>query len=257
MARGDSAGVTNADGPNPSVKPVVYLNTNDAMRAPLTVLAILVPIGLLAELLRAAGSSPAQSDTQTLSDPLLSHLARLVGFDRPWLAVALLMVGGLIVHVVGRWSWKPPSPRILALAFVWGFIWLVVRVAIGLACRQLHPDGVLGDVGLVTAGALQEELLFRAIILGGLLLVFLVLEMVDWVRYPLAIGLAAAFFSLAHTGIVNHHPGAEAFAWPAFIERALAGGIYGYVFVRQGLAVCTLAHAGYNVALLLGLSRYV
>lgn len=257
MANDDSRGVTGSDGPKPSVAPVMYVNTNDALRAPLTVLALLVPIGLLAELLRAAGSAARDPVRQTLSDPLLSSLGQFFGLDRPWLAVALLAVGGLIVHVAGRYSWKPPALRILALAFVWGFIWMVVRVAIGLASRQLHPDGLLGDGGLVVAGALQEELLFRAVILGGLLVMFGVLDMVDWVRYPLALGLSAAFFSLAHTGIVNHHPGAELFAWPTFIERALAGALYGYVFIRQGLAVCTLAHAGYNVALLMGLSKYV
>ena len=95
------------------------------------------------------------------------------------------------------------------------------------------------------------------IVLGGLLWVTLVMEVPTWLRWVGCIAVSAVFFSLAHTGIVNHHAGAEAFRWAAFGERTAAGVLYGYVFVRQGLAVSTLAHLGYLVALEAGLGRWL
>lgn len=63
------------------------------------------------------------------------------------------------------------------------------------------------------------------------------------------VGLAvsAPLFSLAHTVLINHFPGAEPFGWSVFIERTAAGVLYGIAFLRHGLAVAVGAHAGFNL----------
>jgi len=57
--------------------------------------------------------------------------------------------------------------------------------------------------------------------------------------------------------VVNHQPAAEAFDWNRFMQRSVAGLLYGYVFLRQGLATATIAHAGYNVAILFRLGPWL
>ena len=239
------------------------LDANARLRLPLTVLAILLPLGLLGELARWFDYPKAgEPRPELLADPLLSHLGGLVGLDRPWVVLVVLVIWCLLIQIGGRRPWKGPTPAVLGLAVGWGLIWALTRCAIAMASTHLAGiggarDGVLATSGLLISGALQEELLFRGIVLGGLLWLTLAMGMNAWLRWVVCIALSAAFFSLAHTDVVNHHSGAEAFAWVAFGERAVAGILYGYVFVRQGLAVSTLAHLGYLVALEAGFSRYL
>lgn len=240
-------------------------DANARLRQPLTVLAILLPLGLLGEFGRWLDQpAPGEPQPELLADPLLSSLGGLVGLDRPWVALAVLVAWCLAIQVFGRRPWKGPSPGLLGIAIGWGLVWAVTRCAIAFAGSRLSDagagsvgDGVIATGGLLVSGALQEELLFRGFVLGGLLWLALVMEVPTWLRWIGCIALSAAFFSLAHTDVVNHHAGAEAFRWAAFTERAVAGVLYGYVFVRQGLAVSTLAHLGYLFALEAGFARWL
>lgn len=227
-----------------------------AMRHPLAVLAILLPIGLLGELLRWIARDPGQPDPRLLSDPLLGQLGVLVGLGRPWMAPLVLIAWCAVVLVIGRAGWQRPTLRTLLLIGLWGGLWAVARCTIGLACHHLLPDRLMTEAGLLLSGALQEELLFRGLILGLLVVIGRGMGASFLASAAVCLPLSAVFFSLAHTDIVNHHPGAEFFAWPAFIERGLAGLMYGYVFLRHGLAASTLAHLGYLVALEAGLSHW-
>ena len=227
-----------------------------AMRHPLAVLAVLLPLGLLGELCRWLGRAPGQSEAPLLSDPLLGQLGMLVGLGRPWMAPLVLTVWCGLVLLIGRLGWKRPTIRAMLMILVWGCLWAVARCTIGLASHHLIPDQIASQSGLLISAALQEELLFRGIILGLLVLILRGMGASFLLSACVCLPISAVFFSLAHTDIVNHHLGAELFTWPAFIERALAGLLYGYVFLRHGLAASTLAHLGYLVALEAGLSRW-
>lgn len=240
------------------------LDVGERLRLPLTALVILLPLGLLGEFARWVDAPPpGQPQPELLADPILSSLGGLIGLDRPWMALVVLVAWCLLVQVCGRRPWKGPSLGLVGIAIGWGLVWAVARCAIAFASHHLGSgiaavnDGVIATGGLLASGALQEELLFRGLVLGGLLWVTLVMEVPTWLRWVGCIAVSAVFFSLAHTGIVNHHAGAEAFRWAAFGERTAAGVLYGYVFVRQGLAVSTLAHLGYLVALEAGLGRWL
>jgi len=232
--------------------PVVMRMSNAALQHPLTSLAVLAPLCLIGEVLRViVGSSPASG--QLLADPLLSHLGRLVGLHLPFVSFAVLLAWWLIVQVGGRYPWQLPPVKTFAQVLGWAVVWMTCRIAIAFASAQVVPDSIAGTAGLLISGAMQEELLFRGIVLGlGLCLI----RLYDWpssLAIWFMLPLSATFFSLAHTTVVNHHAGAEIFAWPTFIERALAGCIYGYAFLRHGLAVAVLAHLGYLLILETGI----
>jgi hypothetical protein len=220
------------------------------MRAPLTVLISLVPLGLIGEIYRFVGRDIGGRRQELLADPMLEKVGLIAGINLPIVPVTLLIVGCLIAQVYQKRKWQLPQPSVLCFVLMWALIWASVRFAIGLACHGAFMDHTLGLVGLALSGALQEEVLFRCIMLGGLLWCGRVLQapFVAWCVMSLLI--SSAFFSLSHTTIVNQFPSAEAFAWHAFAERSFAGVLYGLVFLRQGLAVCTLAHAAYNMGLL-------
>jgi len=232
--------------------PVVLDQSAFALQHPLTSLAVLAPLCLIGEILRlTAGSSPASREL--LADPLLVELGRLAGLHLPFVTLAVLLVWWLIVQVGGRYPWQLPPIRTFALVIGWSLIWTICRLAVAFTSHHVIPDSMAGTAGLLISGAIQEELLFRGLVLGlGLCLI----RCFDWpagVALWIMLPLSAIFFSLAHTTVVNHHPGAELFAWKPFIERAVAGAIYGYAFLRQGLAVAVLAHLGYLLALEAGI----
>jgi hypothetical protein len=240
--------------PSPAGAPAPAGDAFAAMRHPLAVLAVLLPIGLLGEFLRWAASDGGGAGL--LSDPLLGQLGLLVGLGRPFMAPLVLTAWCLVVLVAGRQGWRPPAFRTLVMIVTWGVLWAVARCTLGLACHHLIPDRVMAQAGLLVSGALQEELLFRGLILGLLVLIGRGMGATFLASAVVCVPLSAVFFSLAHTVVVNHHPGAELFTWPAFIERGLAGVLYGYVFLRHGLAASTLAHLGYLTALELGLRQW-
>ncbi|MFW5845232.1 MAG: type II CAAX prenyl endopeptidase Rce1 family protein, partial [Planctomycetota bacterium] len=151
----------------------------------------------------------------------------------------------------------------------WALIWALVRTVIGFTGDTLLIDAslpldplastpgeelsLLGHVGLAMSGALQEELLFRAGLIGGLAWLLTPLRLQHTHAQLLLLLPAAAIFALAHTDVVNHYHVAQPFSWPLVIQHGLGGLLYGIVFIRQGLAVCTLSHGCYNGAVAFGL----
>ncbi len=214
------------------------------LRAPLTVLVCLVPLAVAGELLRWQGFGIGQQ--QLLADPILAHLGGLIGLTLPVLPLIALIVGALLAQVFGGWPWQPPSARTLALALAWSLAWVAARVALAGAWHRFGPDQLSGPAGLALCGAFQEELVFRALVLGGLVLLLRTLHVPAILAAVAGLVVSAPLFSLAHTVVINHFPGAEPFAWPVFIERTGAGVLYGIAFLRHGLAVATAAHAGFN-----------
>lgn len=223
-----------------------------ALRAPLTVLVCLVPLGLAGEVLRWHDHGLDSGRHDLLADPLLASLGGLIGLTLPVLPLVALVAGCLVAQVAGRHAWAPPGPATLGRIVVWAAIWAAARLLLGAAYHLAASDHLAGAAGLGICGALQEELIFRCLVLGGLVLLGGALELPAVLVYALALTISAGGFSLAHTTVLNHFPGAEPFAWPAFCERAAAGLLYGLVFLRQGLAVCTLAHVTYNLVLVMG-----
>lgn len=236
--------------------PIVINKLKLELQAPLTSLAILAPLCLLGEILRvSAGTTPATQ--QLLTDPLLVELGKLIHLNLPFVPMAALLIWWLLAQIGGKHPWRLPPVEALGLTLAWGAVWSICRLAVAFASHHAWPDSIAGTAGLLISGAIQEELLFRGIILGGGLFLMRCFTWPPIVLYALILPLSAAFFSLAHTSVINHHAGAELFAWQPFVERGLAGAIYGYAFIRQGLAVSTLAHLGYLVALEMGAARWL
>ncbi|MHC5068768.1 MAG: CPBP family glutamic-type intramembrane protease, partial [Planctomycetota bacterium] len=216
------------------------------LRHPLTVLCVLSPLALLGELYRFLSERKAG----LFSDDHWHALGGIVGIDAPLIPALALIIGCLAVQVIGRQRWTWPLPSTIALVLLWGVIWAGVRCTMGLtvhlgsgggaSAAPLQTMPAIGRIGLAVSGAIQEEILFRGALLGAVGLILNHLLRGRWAGYALALPLSAVLFSLAHTNIVNHHPGAEAFTWSAFSQRTAAGLLYGYVFLRQGLAVTCL-----------------
>lgn len=259
----EESGGSARPGPATLVLPV---DENSPLRHPLTVLVCLLPTGLVAELYRWL----ADSRQRLLADEALQEVGRIIGADRPFLTLITLTLGCLLVMAARRLEWRWPTLPTLGLVLGWALVWALVRAVIGITGEAVMLDSVsppfdpitetpgeelslLGHIGLALTGAIQEELIFRAGLIGCLGLALKAFGL-RFTHGQLVFLLPAAIaFALAHTDLVNHYASAQPFSWPLVIQHGLAGLLYGVVFIRQGLAVCTLAHGTYNGALAFGL----
>lgn len=93
---------------------------------------------------------------------------------------------------------------------------------------------------------IYEEVLFRLLLMGGLVLVFHrgLGGHTVWV-VPLAVGVSAVVFSWAH-----HSLGGEPWDPDVFLYRAVMGAALGAIFWYRGLGIVVYVHALYNLTLL-------
>lgn len=236
-----------------------------AMRQPLTVLIVLAPLALLAELYRFLSEQKAT----LLAEEQWGRLGAVVGIDAPLVPIVLLAVGCIGAHLIRRAPWELPTAVTVLMILGWGVLWAAVRYVLAFTADRV--DGVtaslstdpvgaltpLGQAGLAVSGAVQEEMVFRALLLGSLCLAVRACGLGRNWCYLTALPISAALFSLAHTEVINHYRAAEPLTLASFMRRFLAGLLYGYVFLRQGLATATLAHAGYNAALVFRLGSWL
>lgn len=101
-------------------------------------------------------------------------------------------------------------------------------------------DGVLLSIG----AGLYEELLFRLLGFAVLHLVLSdILRLPHWLAMGGTVLLSACAFSLYHS------LGSEAFQWPSFVFRTVAGTVLGTIFLTRGFGITALSHVAYNLLL--------
>lgn len=231
----------------------VWLGDTARMRMPLTALTVLAPLAILAEIYRFV----CERRGLLLVEAHWQPLAGDVGLVKPLLPMFVLVVGCLGVQFVRRLPWRLPGGVVLVHILCWSAIWALVRYALSITHLQLTnglqvADGsfskieLLAQLGLVFSGALQEELVFRGVLLGGLLwCVRLCARQQAWLIWLVALPLSALAFALYHTELI--HAAGDPLTLPVVTVHGIGGLLYGLVFLRQGLAVAVLAHFGYNV----------
>jgi membrane protease YdiL (CAAX protease family) len=97
-------------------------------------------------------------------------------------------------------------------------------------------------VGFLGAG-IYEELLFRLILLSGVLWMLKRAGAAPRLRLVGAILLTSLLFAAAH--YVGPH--GEPLHWFSFLFRFLAGVFFAVLFVYRGFGIAAGAHAGYDV----------
>lgn len=213
---------------------------------------LLLPLGLL----HLSAARPADSGAWSLIESALQGIG-------PWASRAL--GAGLVLALlwsIGRirslgLAWHTGSLAAIIEGALWGLVLgPVLRFATSVLPLRPHPlalEGSHHEIALAAGAGLYEELLFRALLLGGGILSFFLLARVlgwsDAVR-PALVALALALSSLVFAWA--HRVGDPmAFEPEVFAFRALAGLVFGGVFLLRGLAVAAWAHAGYDALLLL------
>lgn len=100
---------------------------------------------------------------------------------------------------------------------------------------------MLPQILMAASAGIYEEILFRLIMLGFLLLLLnQLMQSKRWLQISIATFVSSVIFS------VFHYASFEFFAWSSFTFRFVAGCILGLLFVHRGLAVAVYTHSFYD-----------
>jgi len=180
------------------------------------------------------------------------------------LAPAGLVVAVLLAwHLARRDSWRFPAALVPAMVVETALLAVPLLALHGLfqafaagpgpielaVAGPARTDLVAAAMTSIGAG-IYEELLFRLVLVGGLVFVAeRVLRLARSGAVVAAVLVAAALFAGAHT---FQAPGS--FTWPTFLFRTAAGVYLAAVFATRGFGIAAGVHIGFNLAVKLTLS---
>lgn len=236
-----------------------------ATRHPWACTAFVVPLLFLYELGLFLLGTGSTAGLRNGADVWMRDFLAGLGLD-PYLAAPSLLIVILLGWTVGC---RRPRPRDLlgtwsGMAFesaVFALVLYALGQGIGpvvgffrdggagsIAALQVTaetsvPEPALESILSYLGAGLYEETLFRLILFSGLAGLLLFFE----VSPPFATGIAAAGSAVAFAAA--HHIGThgEAFLWPIFCFRSLAGLYFAWLFRLRGFGIAVGAHAGYDV----------
>lgn len=174
-------------------------------------------------------------------------------FLLPALTVGLLLAAQHTRHV----PWRFPPTVLYGMAcesLLLGAALLIAAELQGTALRHvlsweggLPPCVIrsdsLGSVVAFAGAGVYEEALFRLALLP--LVAGLALALGASRRGSIA--AAALVTSLAFAGAHHLGPCGEAFEWPAFVFRTLAGGLFAAVYLYRGFGIAAGMHVAYDI----------
>lgn len=192
------------------------------------------------------GFSTALRADQLVAFDLLRRGFAQLGASASYVPVALLMACLLGWHVARRDRWSI-SPGVIAGMTIEAVLLAIPIALLGVAMARAFAltasNGSEGFLLAVGAGV-YEELLFR--LLGFAVLHFVLADVLKCgarVALVATVGLSAFAFSAYHC------LGSEAFAWPPFVFRSMAGLVLGVIFLTRGFGITALCHVVYNLLL--------
>jgi membrane protease YdiL (CAAX protease family) len=184
------------------------------------------------------------------ADALIIRLLALLSVRSVFASALVLVAGFLVWQLRTHANWKIDRSRLawlyaesLAYAFLLLFLtgWLTVRLSFAAPAPR---QGILERIVLYCGAGIYEELLFRAVLVGLLLILFhRLFGMNRTMGAVSAVIAAAAIFSLFH----YLGPAGDRFQLVSFLQRFGGGVYFSILFVTRGFGVAAATHALYDV----------
>jgi len=184
------------------------------------------------------------------ADALIVRLLALLSVRSAFASALVLLAGFLVWQLRTRASWKIDGTRLAwlygeSLGYAWLLVlltgWLTVRLSLAAPAPR---QGLVERIVLYCGAGIYEELLFRAVLVGLLLVLFK--RVFGMGRAPAAVCavvVAAFIFSLFH----YIGPEGDRFQVVSFLQRFGGGVYFSILFVTRGFGVAAAAHALYDV----------
>jgi hypothetical protein len=232
-------------------------------RAPRYSLTFALPLLIAYEALAAVLSRFAGEQMRNGADVMLRSLFIAVAGRRGPMLFALCVIAVFIWFIardlrrggrlqLGVFGWMSAEAAALALAFgvVIGTITakLLTPFSLAVAGGAGQPEAGIATRLMLSLGAgLYEELLFRVLLVSGLLLIAKrVLGLRPALANTFAVGLGALIFSAFH----YVGPFGDPLRLDSFMFRTIAGVAFSALYVLRGFGITAWTHALYDVLVL-------
>jgi len=243
--------------PAPSAQPALKGYWEETQR-PIYSAALVLPFVLIYEL----GILILQPNVINGGHAIIQQLLGVLSVHTAFAAALVLLICFIVWQIRSKASWKIDGAK-LQLLFLESFVfalalylfmgWLAANLPA--ATRSAPLDTArsrLVELTLYCGAGVYEELVFRVLLLGLLMLVFTKLFHMDkaWAA-GIAVVSGALLFSLFH----YIGPGGDPFELNSFMQRAFAGIFFSALYVTRSFGVAAAAHALYDI--LIGLSQMI
>ena len=220
-------------------------------RRPLHSLVIVAPLLVLFHALET------RYDSNLLAPEMMGRFLVFFGATQPFLPPLGIALVLLIHHFARRDPWEV-RPVVLAGIVGESILWTVPLIGLSeLTGRIAAPaaaatssggiDAVLQPALIAVGAGVYEEFVFRMVLISLVVLVFSDVMGLrkDWVVVA-AVVCGAALFSLCHFTSQQTF-GPDPFAWGKFIFLAVAGVLWGGLFLCRGFAVAVGCHVVWDL----------
>lgn len=210
-----------------------------------------VPLLVFYEVLCLVMRGRHRSVVHYLADALLDHPMQALG------GLGVFLWGSVVIGVfvfLGLWglrrSKQPIRPLYLPIMVGEGGVWAIL---LGLALNAVpplmvaYPNAIMDTASKVAAAihaGVYEELVFRVLLLGTLVLVFTrVRSFPRWASYFLALLISSIAFAVAHYFSLGRAP----FDRHVFLLRQIGGVCFGLIYCLRGFGIAAYTHTLYDL----------
>jgi membrane protease YdiL (CAAX protease family) len=250
----DAAHQETATAPAPAPRRGYFSSTRRWLYA----FTFVIPLAAIYELIVFLMNRGSQTGIRNGADVWIRNFMDMLGLGGTLPLLLLSVLLWVVIYIGTRSRDKDFRMRpiyflgMLLESAVWGVILLFAVGYTTYFLFNLHPLFQTGNIveldkgtllGLSLGAGVYEELIFRVLLMGGMVWLFTRLGMR---RFPAGfIGVVASslIFAWAHyTGSMG-----DSFHWESFINRAIAGMAFAGLYAWRGYGIAAWAHALYDV----------
>ncbi len=192
-------------------------------------------------------------EVRNAAEVFLKNILAMFGIEPDWALVVMYLFAMTVVIVLHRRNQGSPlRMQYFGMCLIES---LIYAAFLGVAARQITrfmlslqlPGSaqmveMMPEILQALGAGVYEEMLFRLIMLGSLLLLFKQL-------LPIRVGLQALVALIVSSLIfaVFHYVSWETVTWQSFFFRFSAGMILGVIFLTRNFAVAVYTHAFYDI----------
>ena len=227
-------------------------------RSPFYAFVFVLPLVLIYEIAAFLLNRSDIAGLRNGADVLLKQLLGLLGIYG-FYAYSFILFASLAAFLLHHYGKKGFHLQFRYLIFmlaesalyavIFGFV--VVRIT-NLLIQAPAYSTLRAQVVVALGAGVYEELLFRVLLIGGLLLLF---RRIAALRPHTSLTIAVILSSLLFSA--SHYVGAfgEPFAAHSFVFRAVAGVILASLYLLRGFGITAYTHSLYDLLLLAGIIR--
>ncbi len=243
-------------------------NYGKATARPLHTLAFLLPLILIYEIGILTVDSIVQSQTRIVAFTWLQGLAQMIGMDESlaWAFPGFVVVIVLLCwHMASEFPWRIKFEWVLGMyleSALWSLPIFGINLLLGssrfyaASATTTAIDSYMARVVTSIGAGIYEELVFRLILMGLLLMLFEdVFRLKKPVAGQIAVWTSAILFAAHH--YIGFHDGhwlvleyhtIKSFLM-SFLFRTFSGIYFAFLFRRRGYGIIAGTHAAYNIIL--------